>query len=190
MAEISLTIDGRSIKAQSGQNILEVALKNKISIPNLCYNENLEPYGECRLCTVEISVKQRKRLVAACCYPVEEGLTVITQTPRLKQIRKVLIELLLAQSPSGAHTALAKEYGITESRFPAQKGEYNCTLCGICVRYCEELRHENAVTFEGRGIDRHVVLVPGAVEKCRMCRKCFDYCDAGGIAYLVDKSCE
>lgn len=188
MAEVNIKINGKSIKAQEGWNVLQAALKNGIEIPNLCYNEQLEPYGACRFCMVEITAGTRKRLVASCCYLVEEGLIVETETPRVVQIRKMLVELMMARSPAGEHVKIAEKYGIKSTRFPTiGQQEFPCTLCGLCVRYCDEISKNNVVTFMGRGIDRRVTLVEDKADNCVMCRKCFNVCDAGGIVYLADK---
>ena len=187
MENVSLTIDGKNVQAEKGMTIIQAAQQASIIIPNLCHDDRLEPYGACRFCMVEIEKNGRKKLVASCCYPVEEGLVVDTKTGKVENIRKMLIELLLAVSPSGSHTELAKEYGIKESRFKLESSpEVPCDLCGLCVRYCTEIKKKNAVCFVGRGVDRTVALVPGASDGCSSCRECFDVCDAGKMVYLVD----
>jgi bidirectional [NiFe] hydrogenase diaphorase subunit len=89
---VNLTINGRKIKAEEGTTILYAARDNNIYIPTLCENEAVAPYGACRLCLVEIkTAKGRERLVTSCIYQVEEGLTVITNTEKLRKIRRMLI---------------------------------------------------------------------------------------------------
>jgi len=183
---ISLTIDGKNVKAKEGMTVIQAAQEAGITIPNLCHDDRLEPYGGCRFCMVEIVKDNRRRLVASCCYPVEEGLVVDTRTERVENIRKMLIEFLLPLSPSGSHIELAKEYGIKESRFRMKPPEAPCDLCGKCVRYCAEVKKRNAVCFVGRGVNRDVTLVPEASDVCMSCRECFDVCDAGKMVYLVD----
>jgi bidirectional [NiFe] hydrogenase diaphorase subunit len=188
MASLSLTIDGKKIQAEEGTTVLQAAKNAGISIPTLCHDDALEPYGACRFCMVEIEKNNRKKLVASCCYPVENGLVVNTKTPNIDKIRKILAELLLSSCPSGAHIEIARQYGVVEPRFKQlENPESPCSLCGLCVRYCAEVKKKNAVCFVGRGIDRAVALVPGASDACSSCRKCFDVCDAGKIVYLVDK---
>jgi len=114
MKNISLTIDGRNVKAQEGMTILQVAQFCDIEIPTLCHHENLEPYGACRLCNVEIIKNDKTKLVAACCYPVEEGLIVKTSSERVNKIRKIILELLLPLAPTGPLYALAEKYGLCE----------------------------------------------------------------------------
>lgn len=187
MKNVSLMIDGKKVQADEGMTIIQAAKKAGITIPNLCHDDKLEPYGACRFCMVEVEKNNRKKLVASCCYSVEEGLIVNTKAQKAEKIRKMLAELLLSISPSGAHVDIAKQYGITESRFKQlENPESPCTLCGLCVRYCAEIKKKNAVCFVGRGVNRNVTLVPGASDMCSSCRECFDICDAGKMVYLVD----
>lgn len=93
--EITLKIDGKEVKAEKGTTILEVARTNGVEIPTLCYNEQLKPYGACRMCMVEIVRRGRRRLVSSCVYPVEEGLEVVTNNERIGKLRGMIIELLL-----------------------------------------------------------------------------------------------
>ncbi len=199
MKNISLTIDEKNVKAQEGMTILQVAQSSDIEIPILCHHEDLEPYGACRLCTVEIIKNDKTKLVAACCYPVEEGLIVKTCSERVDKIRKIILELLLPLAPTGTLYALAEKYGlcecvkksdeesewrmIKELRFPAEKPTY-CTLCGLCVRYCAEIKKGNVIGFIGRGVDRKVSLVPE--ENCGFCRDCENICEGGKFFSLLE----
>lgn len=116
MSEIHLEIDGRQVKAREGMTVLDVASREGIKIPTLCYHEALEPYGGCRLCTVEVESGGRKNLVASCLYPVEEGLIVRTRTLKVDKLRKTILELLLAHAPdSPILEEYAKEYGAQRS---------------------------------------------------------------------------
>ncbi len=152
---MKLTIDDKEVDAEPGQTILEVARLNGIHIPTLCYHPALKPFGACRLCSVEIEKRGRKRIVTACNYPVEDGLNVRTETPEIIEIRKMLIELLLARCPGEKRIQmLAEEYGISKPRFPVE--EEHCILCGLCARVCEELVGVSAINFIARGIERRV----------------------------------
>jgi len=191
MEKITLEIDGKKVKAEEGMTLLQAAESLGIEIPSLCYHEDLEPYGACRLCTVEITKSERTRLVAACCYQVENGLVVKTDSEKVNKIRKMILELMLPLAPTGPLMTLSAKYGlceyvkrseeegewkVKEFRFPAEEPTY-CTLCGLCVRYCAEVTKENVIGFIGRGIDRQVALVPG--KYCNSCRECESICEGG-----------
>src|SRR4030067_822765 len=97
---VKLTINERQIKAEEGTTILHAARESNIYIPTLCENEAVAPYGACRLCLVEIkTARGRERLVPSCIYLAEEGLIVQTDTERIRKIRRMLLELLLARCP-------------------------------------------------------------------------------------------
>lgn len=173
MKPITMEIDGRSVTAREGMMVLEAASQAGITIPTLCSDERLKPSGVCRMCMVEIVRGKRRRLVASCCYPAEEGLIVTTTTPKIERMRRLIIELLWP-----AWTRLSKEYGITNSRFAPELSD--CSLCGLCVRYCAEVAKKNALYFEGRGIDRRVAFTPGTAD-CASCRECFGLCTGGWL---------
>jgi NADH dehydrogenase/NADH:ubiquinone oxidoreductase subunit G len=191
MTTVSMTIDGTKVQAEQGTTVLKAAKGAGIHIPTQCYDERMDPAGACRLCMVEIEKGKRKRLVASCCYPAEEGLVVNTRNEKIDKIRRVISELLLPLSPNGEHEKVAKELGVKESRFKLDENpDSPCTLCGLCVRYCREVKGANAVTFVGRGANRRVELVPGASSACKSCKECFTFCDAGKMVYLVDNLIE
>jgi len=114
MKNISLQINGKNVKAEEGMTIIQAAEKAGINIPNLCHDERLKPFGACRFCMVEIEKNNRKKLVASCCYPVEEGLIVNTNTKDVEKIRRILAELVLSLTPSGTHVEIANQLGIKE----------------------------------------------------------------------------
>jgi len=176
MSEILLQIDGREVKAKEGKTILEAAQSVGILIPTLCHHEKLEPYGACRICTVEAETRGRTNLVAACCYPIEENLVVRTRSEKVDKIRKMLLELMLAHAPeAGALQDLAQEYGASKAHF--EKEPSFCILCGLCVRYCTEVKKKNAIGFVDRGARREVIFIPEiALKECPSCRECFPLC--------------
>jgi len=176
MGTVTLEIEGKTVQAEKGTTVLEAARSAGIHIPTLCHDDRLEEYGGCRMCMVEIETKRgRKRLVASCVYPVEEGLRVQTATEKVKKIRRMIIELLW---PSWQ--PYAEEYGVTSSRF--KTGMTDCSLCGLCVRYCADVKKANNVYFKGRGVERQPALVDGAELECRACGECFTLCGSGWIA--------
>jgi bidirectional [NiFe] hydrogenase diaphorase subunit len=181
VSKLSLTIDNQKVTTEEGTSILEAARSAGIDIPTLCYHEKLAPRGACRLCLVEITKGRRKRLVTSCVYLAEEGLKVETESKPVVRIRKMLLELMLASSPGvKAIQDYARRYGITRSRFDIEPDF--CILCGLCVRYCNEVKDKNAIGFVGRGTQRKVMFFPDiAAEECPKCGECFPLCPTGVI---------
>jgi len=176
MSEILLQIDKTEVKAKEGMTILEAAQSAGIYIPTLCHHEKLEPYGACRICVVEVDARGRKGLVAACLYPVEPALVVRTRSEKVDKTRKILLEQFLAHAPDApALQDLAREYGADKDRF--EKESLFCILCGLCVRYCSEVKKKNAVGFVDRGASREINFIPEIASKeCWNCKECFPLC--------------
>jgi NADH dehydrogenase/NADH:ubiquinone oxidoreductase subunit G len=190
---ITLQIDGKEVKATKGMTVLESARQAGIEIPTLCYHEKLEPYGVCRICSVEVEKKGKTRIVASCGFPVEQGLVVRTRSPRIEKIRKVIIELvapttMIDGEVAGEIKKIGNEYRADihrfESRFRAKPTR--CILCGQCVRYCDEVVGEHAIGFMGRGIDRRVAFFPEKARACLTCQACFNLCPTGKIPSETD----
>jgi coenzyme F420-reducing hydrogenase beta subunit len=156
--EITLKIDGGEVKATEGTSILDVAKTLGIKIPTLCYNSALEPFGSCRVCSVEITdARGRKKVVTSCNYPVTEGLEVSTKSEKVLKTRKLLLELLLARCPKVKKIQdLAREYGVEKPRFWIEDAEEDCILCGLCARVCQERVGVYAINFAKRGVEREV----------------------------------
>jgi bidirectional [NiFe] hydrogenase diaphorase subunit len=190
MSEILLRIDGKEAAAREGMTILEAAQKAGIAIPTLCHHEKLEPYGGCRLCTVEVEAAGRSKLVAACLYPVEKDLVVRTRSEKVDRIRKMILELLLAHAPDAFELQdLAKEYGADKGLF--EKEASFCIHCGLCVRYCAEVKKKNAVGFVDRGTRREISFIPRiATKECWNCKECFPLCPTEALqaAYVLTEA--
>lgn len=187
MSEIFLQIDGKEVKAREGMTLLQAAQSAGIPIPTLCYHEKLDPHGGCRLCLVEAEIRGRTRLVVSCVYLVEQGLAVRTRSEKVDKIRKVILELLLAHAPdSVALLELTEEYGADRNRFRQQASF--CINCGLCVRYCAEVKKKNAVGFVGRGATREIAFIPEIASKeCWDCKECFPLCPTSALqaAYVL-----
>lgn len=190
MSDILLNIDGKEVRAQEGMTILEAAQTVGISIPTLCHHEKLEPYGACRICTVEIEMRGWTKLVASCLYPVEPDLVVRTRSEKIDRIRRVILELLLAHAPdSFILQEMAEEYGADRDRF--EKESSFCIHCGLCVRYCAEVKGKNAVGFIDRGTRREICFVPEvAAKECWKCKECFPLCPTSALqaAYVLTEA--
>ena len=190
MSEILLQIDGREVEAREGMTILEAAQNVGIVIPTLCHHEKLEPYGACRICSVEVEVRGWTRLVAACVYPVEQDLVVRTRSEKIDRIRKMILELLLAHAPDSVELQdLAQEYGADKDRF--EKEASFCIHCGLCVRYCAEVKKKNAVGFVDRGTRKEICFIPEiAAKECWNCKECFPLCPTSALqaAYVLTEA--
>jgi NADH dehydrogenase/NADH:ubiquinone oxidoreductase subunit G len=176
MSEIRLRIDDKEVVASEGMTLLEAAHSVGISIPTLCLHEALEPFGGCRLCIVEVETGGWSRLVVSCVYTVAPDLVVRTRSEKIDRIRKTLLELLLAHAPdSPALQELAAEYGASPGRFEQETSF--CIHCGLCVRYCSEVKKLNAVGFIDRGIRKEISFIPEiAARECKSCMECFPLC--------------
>jgi NADH dehydrogenase/NADH:ubiquinone oxidoreductase subunit G len=190
MSEINLQVDGKEVSAKEGTTVLEAARSVGVSIPTLCDHERLSPYGACRICTVEADANGRTNLIAACQHPVEKGLVVRTRTAKIDKIRKVLLEQMLAHAPDSEQLQeLAQEYGADRNRFE-QESSF-CILCGLCVRYCAEVKKKFAVSFFDRGAKREIAFIPEiAARECWDCKECFPLCPTSALqaAYVLTEA--
>lgn len=203
---ININVNGKNIEAKEGEMILSALKRAGIKVPTLCHMEGLKPTGACRICAVE--VEGFNTLVPSCAYPVSEGMTIRTHSPRAVRARKTIIELLLANHPDDCLycerndccelSRLAVEYGVRERRFAGTRNEYpldvsspsivrdpeKCILCGKCVRMCEEVQGISAIDFIGRGSRATVgcAFEEGLnVSSCINCGQCILVCPTGAL---------
>ena len=173
---ISLRINNLDVKAEEGWTILETCHFYGLEIPTLCYKEGLSPWGGCRLCLVEIGEAPNTKLVSSCTYPAEEGLVVRTDTKRVIEARKMMIELMLSIAPgSKVIQDLASKFGVKKVRFKPVNQE--CILCGLCVRMCAEQMDGRAIGFQNRGYKKKIS-TPFDIRsaECRLCGGCIHVC--------------
>lgn len=203
----TLSIDGQDVSAREDESILEVARENNIFIPTLCNLEGLTPVGSCRMCLVE--VKGIPKLLPACVTMVQEGMEVVTNSERLQNYRRTILELIFSEGNhvcsvcvSNGHCELqwmAQKLGMnyvsvpyrypqrsvdaTHNRFALDRNR--CILCIRCVRVCDEIEGAHTWDVMGRGINVRVVTdlnEPwGASETCTSCGKCVNVCPTGAL---------
>jgi NADH dehydrogenase/NADH:ubiquinone oxidoreductase subunit G len=186
--KIPILIDGKIVRIEQGATIIEAARKAGIFIPTLCYHEAIKPYGACRLCMVEVVQKKQRRLVTSCNFPVEPGMEVFTDTAKVRKIRSMIVKLLLARCPDvPLLQTMARQMGVKSSNLK-KKGNKECILCGLCVRFCEEVVGVAAIGLANRGIDREVATpFKVASDVCIGCGSCTYICPTGCIEMVPDE---
>ena len=173
---IEFIIDGIDVQIEEGSSILDTAKFYGIDIPTLCHYDGLTDYGACRLCIVEIGEGDKARLVSSCTYPAEQGLFVRTNSKRVVQARKMLVELLLAMCPSSKKIQdIASVMEVQKVRFNVEHKD--CILCGLCTRMCAEQMDAQAIDFVNRGKNRDIT-TPFNIKSdvCRTCGACMYIC--------------
>lgn len=190
MSDIQMQIDGKKVETQKGMTVLTAANQAGIDIPTLCHHEKLAPFGGCRLCIVEAKRGNWNQLIVSCVYPAEDGLEIQTRSEKVDRVRKTLLELLMAHAPDSEQLKeLAKEYGADRDRF--EKETSFCVHCGLCVRYCAEVKQKNAVGFIDRGVRKEISFVPQVASvECHDCKECFPLCPTSYLqaAFVLTES--
>lgn len=155
---VNFIIDGKKVEAEEGATVLQVARANNIPIPTLCCHESVAPSGACRLCVVEATKGKRTRIVTSCLYPVDEGIVVNTKTERVMNVRRLVMQLLMARCPeSEVLKEMAKEMGIEpQPAFHPDSDKGKCVLCRLCVKACEDVVGVSAIGLVNRGNSKAV----------------------------------
>jgi len=135
----TLTLNGRRVTVGEDATILDAARKAGVDIPTLCQFDGLEPWGGCRLCVVDMSLASWDddwfKVVTSCNHPVEDGMTVLTDTERIVDTRRVVLDLLLARCPeTPLIQGLAREHGIEQTSYAPNPEPDECIVCGLCTR--------------------------------------------------------
>ncbi len=180
----TIILNGREVQAEKGETIYEVAQREGVYIPTLCYHGSVAPASVCRLCLVEINEGHRTRLVTACSYPLmRAGLTVQTDTERVQRNRRLILELLLARCPENeALQAVAAQLGVMQTRFAPGDPQEQCILCGLCERVCEHAMRVGGISRHNRGIWRRISGPFGDPPPgCIACGACEYVCPTGAI---------
>ncbi len=202
------TVNNRVIDAEEGETILSALTRVGIRVPTLCHLPDLPPVGACRICIVEVEGAEGDGLVPSCSYPVAEGMRIFTNSRKVINARRTLLELLLSNHPDDCLycqksrdcrlRTLAEEYGVRE-RTPGKRfreklrdltgacvvrDASKCILCGKCVRVCEEVQKVSAIGFVGRA--GRTVVAPAFhqsmnVSSCVGCGQCTLVCPTGAL---------
>lgn len=204
---IALKIDNKPVEVPEGTTILKAAELSGVTIPTLCQLEGLTPYGGCRLCLVEVS--GTTKLFPACTTPAASGMEVTTQSPKLYEYRKMVIQTLLAERThicavcvANEHCelqAVANNHGVDhvlyERNFSCDEidsthdflviDRNRCILCTRCVRVCDQIEGAHTLDLKLRGKQTNVIMDQdqkwGNAMSCTSCRKCAKVCPVGAI---------
>src|SRR5690554_1722782 len=206
---VTLSIDGVSVTVPEGTSVMRAAAEAGINIPKLCASDSLEPYGSCRLCLVQ--VEGRRGYPASCTTPVEEGMVVVTESEKLRSLRRGVMELYLSDHPLECLTCpangdcqlqdVAGQVGLRNVRYGYEGANHldecsdesnpyfsydpsKCIVCSRCVRACEEVQGTFALTLQGKGFDTRVV--PGQAQSflesdCVSCGACVQACPTSSL---------
>ncbi|MDU4962029.1 MAG: NADH-dependent [FeFe] hydrogenase, group A6 [Sporomusaceae bacterium] len=211
MEKVTVTIDGIKIEVPQAATVLEAALAAGVKVPTLCYHPELRPEGACRVCLVE--VQGARSLVASCVYPVSNGMVVNTHTAQVREARKTVVELLLANHPQDCFSCvrnlncelqnIAADLGIRKIRFHGEQTNYplddnnpalvrdqsKCILCGRCIRACSERQGVHVYSFANRGF--YTTVSPAFGQgldqvACTYCGQCSAVCPTAAIVEKDD----
>jgi bidirectional [NiFe] hydrogenase diaphorase subunit len=203
----TLTIDGQLITSAADQTILAAARAHGVNIPTLCHLDGVSDVGACRLCLVEIAGSSK--LVPSCLTQVGEGMAVTTNSPRLREYRRMIVELLFAERNHVCSVCVANGHcelqdlaiavGMDHVRFEYQFPQLpvdvshdqfgidhnRCVLCTRCVRVCDEIEGAHTWDVSGRGFNSRVITdlnQPwGDAATCTSCGKCVQACPTGAL---------
>jgi len=206
MEMVKLTIDGIQVEVPKGTTVLEAAKYANIHIPTLCYLKGINEIGACRMCLVE--VKGARNLQASCVYPVADGMEVITNSPKVRNARRINLELILSNHDRQCLTcvrsencelqALSKQLGVNDIRFDGERINYKvdqlspsivrdpnkCVLCRRCVAACRNVQEIGAIGATERGFKTTIEPVYGkslSEVNCVNCGQCIEACPVGAL---------
>ena len=203
---MNIEVNNKVLEAKQGETILDLLSRNGIKVPTLCHMKDYFPSGACRMCVVEH--ENSGKLITSCSYPVEDGMKIQTNSPRVVDSRKMIVELLLSNHPddclycvrNGNCTLqdMSKEHNVTERRISGVKNNFHkdlsspsitrdpdkCILCGRCVRVCEEVMEVSAIDYINRGSQSVIGTTVNKglnTSSCVNCGQCIMVCPTGAL---------
>ena len=211
MADITLRINGQEVTVDKGATILEAARQAGIYIPTLCYHPWLPLEEACRICVVEEIRGDWSSLAAACVYPVRSGMVIETDSAKVIEARRMIMDLLLSDHPNDCMTCyatgdcelqdLAHLYGVKATKYQGERHRFEvdsdpnpglhidmnkCILCRRCIRACHDIQGADIWTKVGRGFDQRISTafgLPLVEAGCELCGHCADYCPVDAIGF-------
>jgi bidirectional [NiFe] hydrogenase diaphorase subunit len=189
----TLQVNGRRVTVDPDATILDAARAAGVKIPTLCQFDGLEPWGGCRLCVVDMSEAHWDddyfKVVTSCNHPVAEGMTVITDSERVVETRRVVLDLLLARCPDTPLVQnVAREHGIEATSYEPNPEPTDCILCGLCTRVCDHIG-VSAIASVNRGWGREIAPpFNQPPPDCIGCLACAEICPTDFIPYETSNS--
>lgn len=211
MADITLKINGQEVTVDKGATILDAARQAGIYIPTLCYHPWLPLEEACRVCVVEEIRGDWSSLAAACVYPVRNGMVIETDSPKVIEARRMIMDLLLSDHPNDCMTChatgecelqdLAHLYNVKATTYQGERHKYEvdsdpnpglhidmnkCILCRRCIRACHDIQGADIWTKVGRGFDQRISTafgLPLLDAGCELCGHCADFCPVDAIGF-------
>jgi formate dehydrogenase major subunit len=210
---VNIVLDGHTLAVPAGSSVMRAAAEAGINIPKLCATDSLEPFGSCRLCLVQI--EGRRGYPASCTTPVEEGMVISTETPKLNELRRGVMELYISDHPLDCLTCsangdcelqdMAGVVGLRNVRYGFDGANHlddamdesnpyfafepsKCIVCNRCVRACDEVQGTFALTVSGRGFDSRITAGQNDTfleSDCVSCGACVQACPTSS---LMEKS--
>lgn len=204
MKMVPITVNGRKLEAAEGELLIHVVRAHGISLPTLCHDDRLAPYGGCRLCVVE-QVDGRGGLIPACSTPVKLGMNINTESEAVTEARRRQLQLLVLNHHMECPVCVRRSdcrlqdliftYGIPDDNLPFEPTSFapqerspvichdpdKCIICGKCTRLCEEVQGVSAISLVSRGVGTHIATFQNQPLNCEFCGQCVNTCPVAAL---------